>query len=145
MGSVRRGCGKAGRKYYGISAGILNCRAEMESSTDCLIIAGDGTTVVADKKMLSDASTFFRDILSSKSHLEKQVIQLPSLGGKMVELMVQILKGEACVDVWAAENKDVLAAAQLLGIVPPNSYDISVFNDQEWDFNFGDNDGRNQA
>jgi len=96
-------------------------------SPNCMITSGDGMTLVADKKMLSDASTFFRDILSTKSHLEEQVIQLPSLDGKMVELMMKIIKGEAYVDVWAEENKDVLAAAELVGIVPQSDFDINAF------------------
>merc|ERR1712168_337723 len=126
MGSARRGCGKASPKYYGI------------------IVGGDGVSVVADKKMLAHASTFFRDILSSRSHLEDQVIQLPSLDSKMLKLMVEIMEGKACVDVMAAGNKAVREAAELIGIVPPSNFDISDFNDQSWDFNFG-NDGRSQA
>merc|ERR1712106_1152532 len=121
MGSAQRGCGKASRIYYGISAEKFELGAEMESP-NCMITSGDGVTLVADKKMLADASTFFRDILSTKSHLEEQVIQLPSLDGKMVELMMKIIKGEAYVDVWAEENKDVLAAAELVGIVPHSDF-----------------------
>ena len=102
----------------------------MERSTDCLIIAGDGVRFVADKKMLSDASAFFRDTLSSLCHLEEQVIQLPTLDGKMVELMIKIIKGEVCVDVWAQENRDVLAAAELVGIVPQRAFDMTAFRNE---------------
>merc|ERR1711862_501230 len=133
MGSARRGCGKASPKYYGIIGGDLS--PEMESSTKCYIVGGDGVSVVADKKTLAHASTFFRDILSSQSHLEDQVIQLPSLDSKMLELMIEIM---------AAGNKAVREAAELIGIAPPSNFDFSDFNDQSWDFNFG-NDGRNQA
>jgi len=128
MGSARWGCGKASPKYYGIIGG--DSRAEMESSTKCYIVGGDGVTVVADKKMLAQASTFFRDILSTRSHLEDQVIQLPSLDSKMLELMIEIMEGKACVDVMAAGNKAVREAAELIGIVPPSIFDISDFNDQ---------------
>ena len=85
---------------------------------------------MADKKMLADSSTFFRDILSTLCHLEEQVIQLPSLDGKMVELLIQIIKGEACVDVWAKENKTILEAAELVGIVPQSSMDFSDFMEE---------------
>eukprot|EP00091_Calanus_sinicus_P022435 TRINITY_DN7105_c0_g1_i1.p1 TRINITY_DN7105_c0_g1~~TRINITY_DN7105_c0_g1_i1.p1 ORF type:complete len:122 (-),score=25.57 TRINITY_DN7105_c0_g1_i1:182-547(-) len=121
----------------------------MEKSTDCVIVAGDGKRLVADKRMLADSSTFFRDILSTLCHLEEQVIQLPSLDGKMVELLIQIIKGEACVDVWAVENKHVLEAAELVGIVPQSNMDFNDFMeefslDQEWDLSFG-RGRRNQA
>ena len=85
---------------------------------------------VADKKMLSDASAFFRDTLSALCHLEEQVIQLPTLDGKMVELMIKIIKGEVCVDVWAQENRDVLAAAELVGIVPQRAFDMTAFRNE---------------
>lgn len=116
-----------------------------------MIVAGDGVSLVADRRMLSDASAFFRNILSSSSHLEDQVIQLPTLDGKMVELMMKIIKGDIFVDMWAEENKHVLAAAEFVGIVPQRSFDMSAFRnefsmDQGWDLNFGsDKHGRNQA
>ena len=128
MVSARRGCGKASPKYYGIIGG--DSSPEMESSTKCYIVGGDGVSVVADKKTLAHASTFFRDILSSQSHLEDQVIQLPSLDSKMLELMIEIMEGKACVDVMAAGNKDVREAAELIGIAPPSNFDFSDFNDQ---------------
>jgi len=100
----------------------------MENQNECLIIAGDGARVEADMRMLSDASTFFRDILTSPSgHLQKQVIQLPTLDGRMVELLVNIMKGEAYVDLWSNENQDILAAAELVGIVPQRNIDLNEF------------------
>ena len=105
----------------------------MEKSTECVIMARDGVSLVADKRMLSDASTFFRDILASSGHLEKQVIQLPTLDGKMVELMIKIMKGEASVDLWAQGNEHVLAAAEVVGIVPRRGFDISAFRNEFFD------------
>eukprot|EP00092_Neocalanus_flemingeri_P021573 GFUD01023398.1.p1 GENE.GFUD01023398.1~~GFUD01023398.1.p1 ORF type:complete len:121 (+),score=35.46 GFUD01023398.1:94-456(+) len=115
----------------------------------CLIIAGDGVRLEADRRMLLDASNFFRDSLAPLGQHEKQVIQLPTLDGKMVEWMIKIMKGEVAVDLWAQENRDILAAAEFVGIVPQRALDLSAFRnqffgDQGWDLNFG-GDGRNQA
>eukprot|EP00092_Neocalanus_flemingeri_P087320 GFUD01110188.1.p1 GENE.GFUD01110188.1~~GFUD01110188.1.p1 ORF type:complete len:109 (+),score=29.64 GFUD01110188.1:92-418(+) len=96
----------------------------------CLIIAGDGVRVEADRRMLLDASTFFRDSLAPLGQVEKQVVQLPTLDGKMVELMIKMMKGEVAVDLWAQENQDILAAAELVGIVPQRIFDLSAFRNE---------------
>ena len=118
-------CGGAGAS--GIGAGTLNFLAKMEASADCKLISGDGKSVVADKDMLANASAFFRNCLSSLHEQDEQVIRLPSLSGEMVELILQIIKGDACVDVWAEENKEILEAAELVGIVPEVPFDMSDF------------------
>ena len=91
----------------------------MSQNQGCIIVSRDGDRHVADRRMLSDSSPYFRNILNGLNHLEEPVIRLDNLDSKVLELVLKIIKGEVCIDVWAPENHSVLDAAVLLGIIPP--------------------------